>query len=117
MKRQRFEIYRHEIPKLLPLKKHDLKTAFIRASSDGIIYGGYLNKKTGRKYFYIVIDTKHSFSVQIDYFMHEYAHALNFDRGGKYYNDEIKDHGKGWGICYSEVYQAMLKVKKEHGFK
>lgn len=117
MKRSRFEIYRHEIPKLLPLKRFDLKVAFTRSYSDGLTYGPYTNKETGREYFYIVVDTKNTLSVQIDYFMHEYAHALNIDRGGTDYQDDIKDHGPEWGICYSKVYQAMLKVKESHEFK
>lgn len=117
MKRSRFDTYRHEIPKRLPLKNFDLKVAFTRCYSDGLTYGPYTNKETGREYFYIVVDTKNNLSVQLDFFMHEYAHALNIDRGGADFGDDIKDHGREWGICYSKVYQTMLKIKAEYGFK
>jgi plasmid replication initiation protein len=101
--------YLKEFRKKVPLKRHFVKFALKDINDEGLCYGPYKQKKTGRKYIYLIVKKRMSVSLQVDVLMHEYAHALLMDRG-KDYQDEQKDHGPEWGKCYSEVYRVFLKL-------
>ena len=92
-----------------PLQKYFIKFAQKDIKDAGLCYGPYVQKKTGKKYIYIVIDKKMPAYVKSMVLVHEYSHALAMDRGLNF-EDEQKDHGKHWGSCYSEVYRTFLKI-------
>jgi len=101
--------YLKEFKKRIPLNNHFVKFAFKNIKDSGLCYGPYTQKKTGRKYVYIVINKKLNFSEQLDTLIHEYAHAMVIDKGINADN-ELKHHGPVWGACYSKVYRTWLTL-------
>lgn len=59
--------------------------------------------KTGKlKRFEIEIDPKKPEVVVVDSLIHEWAHAMDYDRNGL----SRKRHRKSWGICYAEAWSC-----------
>jgi hypothetical protein len=57
--------------------------------------------KTGKlKRFEIEVDTTLPEPVVIDSFIHEWAHAMDYDRNGL----SRKRHRKSWGVCFAEAW-------------
>lgn len=104
--------YLKEFKSRLPLKDHFVKFAFKDIKDAGLCYGPYIQKKTNKKFVYIVISKNLSYNEQLDTLIHEYAHALAIDKGLTA-NDDLQHHGPMWGNCYSKVYRTWLKISKE----
>ena len=65
---------------------------------------GYCDFKTKPyKHYYIYIDRKQVFALQLDTLLHEVAHALTWHG-----NDE-DDHGPEWGLAYAKIYRSFLE--------
>lgn len=59
--------------------------------------------KTGKlKRFEIEIDPKLPEPVVVDSFIHEWAHAMDYDRNGL----SKKRHRKSWGVCFAEAWSC-----------
>ena len=103
--------YFKDFKREIPLKLYYIKFTFRNIKDEGLCYGPYIERKTGKKYILIVINQKNSFNIQLNALMHEYAHCLYLDRGFNYTTAE-NAHGVEWGKCYSEVYRVFLKINK-----
>ena len=96
----------------IPLQKHKVLWRFVSNLKD---YGSCSSPVRG----VITISINSKQHEMIDTIIHEYAHALDFDRNGL-----MKEHHSAeWGKCYAEVYRTYVKLleqnrlerKKNHG--
>jgi len=96
----------------VPLQKHKVLWRFVSNLKD---YGSCTAPNKG--VITISVDSKQQ--EMIDTIIHEYAHAIDFDRNGC----GKEHHSEEWGKCYAEVYRAYLDLihknkeerKRNHG--
>lgn len=114
MTKKDFIFFIKEIQKEAQLKKFSVKVVFRDIFDDAVVYGPYFSGRRKKGRFHIVINKNQNLSTQIDYFIHEYAHVLTYDKKGsvKYFSNDEKNHGLDWGKSYSIVYRAFLRVSK-----
>lgn len=86
----------------IPLQKNKVLWRFTSKLND---YGSCFGPRDGKITISINIKSKDT----TDVIIHEYAHALDFEKNG--YNKE--HHSDNWGQCYAEVYRAYLKLLEE----
>lgn len=55
-----------------------------------------------RDKFYIFVDRRQVWALQIDTLLHEWAHALTW------HGNDDDDHGPEWGLAYAKLYRAFL---------
>jgi len=116
-KKPPIQLLLRDLKKRFPLPGHSikfhLKEKIGAADNEGTCYGPYKNKNRGAPYFYMIVKKGMSYSAQAGILLHEYAHALDIIRNGKYPPSERAHHRKSWGQCYSEVYRAFLRIQEE----
>lgn len=65
---------------------------------------GYCEFRTKpNKHYYIFIDRRQVFDLQIDTLIHEVAHALTW------HGNDDDHHGPEWGLAYAKIYRAFLE--------
>ena len=70
---------------------------------------GYAHIKSRRKCF-IYICKGIELHAAVDTLLHEVAHFIEYQKTGKfYYHDHSLQHGREWGIIYSDVYRRYHK--------
>jgi len=53
--------------------------------------------------FFIRINKKDPFRVQLDTLIHEWAHAISWFTPG------VEDHSGEWGLAYARIYSAFIR--------
>jgi hypothetical protein len=93
--RLEIETLREHCPTLYPVVVRRVSTTSDR-------YGDCtLKKSKGKPHFYVRIDKKLAYKMQVWVLIHEWAHCMVWD-------ERHEDHGPHFGICYSSAYSAIF---------
>lgn len=63
---------------------------------------GYCEFDESRGGYYVFVDRRQVWALQIDTLLHEWAHALTW------HGNDDDDHGPEWGLAYAMLYRAFL---------
>lgn len=79
----------------------DTKLVVERRDRKNTKYHGYAEWRD--TYFYVWVNKRQVFALQIDTLLHELAHVLSWN------SHDDDEHGPGWGLAYAMLYREFIK--------
>jgi len=94
---------RAEFPLQYPVKMRRLDLGEGKKALSGYCQLANQGKVKEKRYFKISVNQRHTWSMQFDTILHEWAHALTWE------NPTSQDHSRYWAEAYGKLYRAMVE--------